>query len=179
MRLNDGDLYELTCPQAQTQTNSLRYKRYERTIASGEIVKKERRSIMTTLWRSLRLRCPVCGLTSIVRRPFKIRHHCPTCDALFMREEGFFVGAILINVVTTEIVIVSIYLICLVAKGADYRIVLPILFIAALTFPLAFYHHSWSIWLGIDHVVESLPKNAKQGSPPAKNDEEWPDRIDA
>jgi hypothetical protein len=28
----------------------------------------------------------------------------------------------------------------------------------ALIFPVAFYHHSWSLWLGFDFIVESLPK---------------------
>jgi uncharacterized protein (DUF983 family) len=109
--------------------------------------------------RCLRLRCPVCGKSAIVQRPFKIKHHCPSCDALFMREAGFFVGAILVNVVTTEFVIMVTYLICLVAIGFDYHWVLTALFVTALIFPVAFYHHSWSLWLGFDHLVEGLPKN--------------------
>src|SRR3954467_3347478 len=103
-------------------------------------MKRTRPSIITTLLRSLSLRCPVCGRSSIVERPFKIKDHCPACDALFMREEGFFVGAILINVVTTEVVILLTYLICLVLVGINYQTVLTILFVSALIFPLAFYH---------------------------------------
>ena len=114
---------------------------------------------MSTLLRCLRLRCPVCGESSIAQRPFKIKHHCPSCDALFMREAGFFVGAILINVVMTEFVILAIYMICLVVLSLNYQVVLTTLFVAALLFPIAFYHHSWSIWLGFDHLVEGLPKN--------------------
>ena len=84
------------------------------------------------------------------------------CDALFMREEGFFVGAILINVVTTEVVILVIYLICLVLVGINYQTVLTILFVSAILFPLAFYHHSWSIWLGFDHLIEGLSKKGER-----------------
>ena len=125
-------------------------------------MKRERPSIISTLGRSLLLRCPVCGLSSIIQSPFKIKHHCPSCAALFMREAGFFVGAILINVVTTEMVILAIYLLCLVLLGFDSQWVLTILFTAALLFPVAFYHHSWSIWLGFDHQVEGLPKNVDE-----------------
>lgn len=125
----------------------------------GEIVKRERPSIISTLVRCLLLRCPVCGLSSIIQSPFKIKHHCPSCAALFMREAGFFVGAILINVVTTEMTILAAYLLCLVVFSFDYQWVLTTLFTAALLFPVAFYHHSWSIWLGFDHLVEGLPKN--------------------
>jgi hypothetical protein len=79
-----------------------------------------------------------------------------------MREAGFFVGAILINVVTTEFVIMVTYLLCLAVMGLDYQWVLTALFVTALVFPIAFYHHSWSFWLGFDHLVEGLPKNRPQ-----------------
>lgn len=78
--------------------------------------------------------------------------------SLFKREEGFFVGAILANVVTTEFAILLVCFFCLLILGADYQTVLVVLFIMALVFPIAFYHHSWSLWLGFDYIVESLPK---------------------
>ena len=77
---------------------------------------------------------------------------------LFNREDGFFVGAILANVVTTELVILLVYFISLPVFGAHYQLVLGVLFALALLFPLAFYHHSWSLWLGFDHIVEGLPQ---------------------
>jgi hypothetical protein len=32
--------------------------------------------------------------------------------------------------------------------------------VVAIIFPIAFYHHSWSLWLGFDHLVESLPHDS-------------------
>lgn len=109
------------------------------------------------LRRSLRLLCPVCGETGIASQPFRIRHHCPNCLALFKREDGFFVGAILANVVTTELVILLICFFFLLL-GFKYENILILLFTMAFVFPVAFYHHSWSLWLGFDYIVESLPK---------------------
>jgi hypothetical protein len=40
--------------------------------------------------------------------------------------------------------------------------VLAVLFVVAITFPVAFYHHSWSLWLGFDHLIESLPRDVKR-----------------
>ena len=96
-----------------------------------------------------------------------------------MREEGFFVGAILINVVTTEVVILLVYLICLVLAGINYQTVLWVLFVSALVFPLAFYHHRWSLWLGFDHLIERLPKKTGKSSAPLAGDDDWPDRIES
>lgn len=112
---------------------------------------------MTALLRGVRLKCPACGRSSIVERPFKIKHHCPACNALFKREDGFFVGAIMANVVTTELVILFIYLLTMPIIGSHYQLVLMVLLALALLFPVAFYHHSWSAWLGLDYLVESLP----------------------
>jgi uncharacterized protein (DUF983 family) len=89
-----------------------------RTIEPGAL-KVNVEQIKTVLGRCLRLRCPACGESKIATRPFHIRHHCPNCMALFKREDGFFVGAILANVVTTELVILLVCFFFLLIVGAD------------------------------------------------------------
>jgi uncharacterized protein (DUF983 family) len=116
-----------------------------------------RRPVFKTLSRGLRLRCPACDGSSIVQSPFHIKHQCTACDALFKREDGFFVGAIMANVVTTEFVILVLYVMSLPVIDTRFDLVLTCLSVVALLFPVAFYHHSWSLWLAFDHIVESLP----------------------
>lgn len=125
-----------------------------RKLAITTGLQKLRRTIV----RSALLKCPACGLTSLVERPFHIRHHCESCASLFKREEGFFVGAILANVVTTEIAILLVCFFALLVLGVDYDRILWLLFVIAVVFPVAFYHHSWSLWLTFDNIVEGLPK---------------------
>ncbi len=119
---------------------------------------KTKRPILKVLSRALWLRCPACGQSSLIERPFHIRHHCPECRSLFKREEGFFVGAILANVITTEFIILVVGLVSLLLVGASYETVLIVLFVVGVTFPLLFFHHSWSLWLALDYLIESLPK---------------------
>jgi hypothetical protein len=123
-------------------------------------MKRDARIIPATLSRCLKLKCPVCGGDSIVRRPFNLKHRCESCRAVFKREEGFFVGAIMANVVATEVFILVIYLACLTLTNFQDSTMLTILFVMAIAFPLAFYHHAWALWLGIDHLVEGLPTPA-------------------
>jgi uncharacterized protein (DUF983 family) len=118
------------------------------------------KQIATALSRCVRLRCPACGEESIVQRFMRIRHHCPFCETLFKREEGFFVGAILVNVVATETLIMVTYLLWLMLVPHRETLMLAVLFSEALIFPLFFYHYSWSLWLGLNHLVESLPKHS-------------------
>ena len=114
-------------------------------------------SILATLARCLRLQCPVCGRDSIVRRPFNLKHRCEACGAIFKREEGFFVGAIMANVVATEVFILVTYLACLMLTNLQDSTIVTLLFVIAIIFPLAFYHHAWALWLGLDHLIEGLP----------------------
>jgi uncharacterized protein (DUF983 family) len=120
-------------------------------------MKPEPRSILSTLWRALKLQCPVCGRASIVARPFNLKHSCDACGAIFKREEGFFVGAIMANVVATEGVILIVYIACLVLTRLSDQAMLTTLFLIGIGFPLAFYHHAWSLWLAMDHLIEGLP----------------------
>ena len=121
-------------------------------------MRRDHPTLFSTLSRCLRLRCPACGRASIVKRLFKIKDRCPSCGVLFNREEGFFVGPILINVVTTEAVILAGYFTSLMFSNNNYQHLLLPLFIIAIAFPVSYYHHTWSIWLTFDHLVEGLPK---------------------
>ena len=121
-------------------------------------MKKEGRSIFETLARGARLCCPACGRRSVFQSPFRVRTHCPVCGTVFQREEGFFVGAIMLNVITTEAVVMIAAGLCLLAFPGRDSLLLGLLFAVALLFPVAFYHHAWSLWLAGDHLFEGLPR---------------------
>ena len=67
-------------------------------------------------------------------------------------------GAILANVVITELTILVVCFFALLVLGVDYETMLWFLFPIGVLFPIAFYHHSWSLWLMFDNLVEGLPK---------------------
>ncbi|MET0626002.1 MAG: DUF983 domain-containing protein [Pyrinomonadaceae bacterium] len=115
------------------------------------------RPVFRTLARGARLRCPVCGGAAVFQSPFRVRPECPACGAVFQREEGFFVGAIMINVVTTEAAVMATTGLWLLSSAGSGGGLFAALFAVALLFPVAFYHHAWSIWLAADHLVEGLP----------------------
>lgn len=125
-------------------------------------MKRDRRTISLTLKRCLKLQCPVCGRSSILRKPFQVKQRCDNCGAIFKREEGFFVGAIMANVVATEVFILVVYFLGLLFTRIGDQTLLTILFVVGIAFPLAFYHHAWALWLGMDHLIEGLPIEEKK-----------------
>ncbi|HEV7860245.1 MAG TPA: hypothetical protein VGO91_16630 [Pyrinomonadaceae bacterium] len=76
------------------------------------------------------------------------------------------------NVMTTEFLILVVYLISLPLFSFEDQLVIRLLVVLAVLFPLAFYHHSWSLWLSFDHLIETLPKYVDQHSRPAMKDSE-------
>ena len=123
---------------------------------------KAGRPVFKTLARGARLCCPACGRRSVFQSPFRVRPHCPACGTVFQREEGFFVGAIMLNVVTTEAAVMAAAGLCLLAFPGRGRLLLGLLLAVAFLFPIAFYHHAWSLWLAGDHLVEGLPRDSRQ-----------------
>jgi len=114
--------------------------------------------MISVLARCARLCCPACGRSSIFQSPFRVRHHCASCRALYAREDGFFVGALMINVVTAEVAGLVFYFACLLTIGHSDRLFLTTMLPLSVVLAVGFYHHSWSLWLSLDYAVEGLPE---------------------
>jgi uncharacterized protein (DUF983 family) len=105
------------------------------------------------LRRCLQLTCPSCGQSSIFQRPFQKRVGCLTCDMSFEREEGYFVGAVLANIIATELITLVLFFVALISQGRIDSWMQWTLVTLGMLLPLLFYHHSWSIWLLIDYCI--------------------------
>ena len=104
--------------------------------------------------RGLMLRCPACGQTPLFQSLFKMHKECSHCGMVFMREQGYFIGAIYVNVIVTEGLIFFTYLICLLTLPSANDTIYTILFALALIIPLIFYRHARSIWLSFDYIID-------------------------
>lgn len=102
----------------------------------------------------LRLRCPACGLGKLYRSFFQMRDGCEYCGLVFVREQGYFVGAIYLNVVATELLIFSAYVALTFFFRIPDLVTYPILFSLAFVLPLFFNRHARSLWLTLDYVLD-------------------------
>jgi uncharacterized protein (DUF983 family) len=126
--------------------------------------------IFSTLGSGLRLRCPRCGVGPLYRRPFSMHDACTHCGLKFEREQGYFIGAIYINYAATVLVAVPGFFILDASTGINIHQQLAIWVPFAVVFPLIFFHHSRSLWLVLDHLVNpsttlyTLPPKTKRKS---------------
>ena len=98
------------------------------------------------LWRGLLLRCPFCGKGKVFRSWFKMYEQCPVCHFVYEREDGYFSGALAINLVVSELLLAVAVTPIAAMVGLNPSIpILPILLIGAsltIVLPFIFYRHS-------------------------------------
>ena len=82
---------------------------------------------------------------------------CPECGLSYFPEQGYYVGAMIINYVATTAVVVAIFLFSLLfrdftALSTNSKILLWMAF--AIVLSLTLMRHAYSFWLGIDFWIK-------------------------
>ncbi|MFY9611723.1 MAG: DUF983 domain-containing protein [Blastocatellia bacterium] len=103
--------------------------------------------------RGIKLRCPECGMGRLYRTQFRMNAHCEHCGLIYEREQGYFIGAIYINIIVTETLLLGTLLIYGLVIGGISQTILTTLVILAIVMPLLSFHHSRSLWLCFDHLM--------------------------
>ena len=106
------------------------------------------------LFRSLRLRCPLCGQGKLFRNWFRMHENCPSCDIHFEREGGFFLGSIYINYGLTSLIAAVVYPVLLFKRILPNQIAMGLVLAFVLIFPVLFFPLARSLWLGFDELCD-------------------------
>jgi uncharacterized protein (DUF983 family) len=101
----------------------------------------------------LRLKCPRCGVGSLYEKPFRMYPNCPHCGLKFEKEQGYFVGAIYVNYAATVLLAVPGFFVLDAFTNITINRQLSIWIPFSIIFPLLFFHHSRSLWLALDHLL--------------------------
>ncbi len=117
------------------------------------------REFLRLLLSGLFLRCPYCGKGKLFRRFYSMYDRCPVCGWRYEREEGYWTGAIALNLVVTELLIAIVtvpVVIWLAVSGLPIwplvAIGLPMCFIL----PLLFFRHAKSFWMSLDFMIHPV-----------------------
>ena len=114
--------------------------------------------LRSVLHDALHLHCPYCKQGRVLARwPNRIYPECPQCGLSFFREQGYYIGGMIITYGLTLAVVIPVFLVSLLLP--DWRIVsdngrfaLWVLFAVPLSFALMPY--SYSLWLHLDFWLE-------------------------
>lgn len=115
-------------------------------------------SITTSLIRGLLLRCPNCGRGKLFRKGFTMYEKCTVCGWRFEREEGYWTGAIAVNLIVTELLIALVVVPLAIALAATHQ---PLTFLLTglplpILLPFLFFRHAKSLWMSFDFIVHPV-----------------------
>lgn len=103
--------------------------------------------------------CPLCGHGRLFRRWFLMAVRCPGCGHLFERraEEGFFLGAYMINLGFTLVALAAVLFVDVAREARAVSFpgwaLLLLAVGAAVVVPLVGYPFSKTLWSGIDMAM--------------------------
>lgn len=106
------------------------------------------------LWRGVMKRCPRCGSGHLFRRWFHLDPDCPRCRLHFEREEGYWAGALAINIAITGAVFVLVFIpwVALTVPNVPAGPILAVLVPLMIVIPILAYPWSKTIWMAIDRA---------------------------
>ena len=112
--------------------------------------------LFVLLARGLRQRCPVCGKGKVFAGVFKTYERCPACHFIYEREPGYYTGAMAVNLVVTELLIVIVA----VPMAASQAVSIPVMILIGATLPvllpLLCYRPAKSLWMSLDHFLHPV-----------------------
>jgi uncharacterized protein (DUF983 family) len=104
--------------------------------------------------RGMTRRCARCGSGKLFRHWFKMVDDCPRCGLHFEREQGYFAGALAINLILVGGLFTIVFLTIVILTIPDIPIALtlgvciPIVVLG----PIIAYPFSKTIWVAIDRA---------------------------
>jgi uncharacterized protein (DUF983 family) len=107
--------------------------------------------------RAAHWRCPHCGQGRLFRGIFRMFPRCPECGLSYFPEQGYYLGAMIVNYAATTAVVVTIFLLSLLfpdftTLSTNSKVFLWMVFAVAVS--LLFVRHAYSFWLGIDFWIK-------------------------
>jgi uncharacterized protein (DUF983 family) len=132
--------------------------RYTVAVRLAKMQKARPLPLCSVLREAFKLRCPYCQQGRVLARwPNKIFPECPRCGLSFFREQGYYIGGMIITYGLTLAVVIPVFLVSLLlpdlkAVSDNGRFALWVLFAVPLSFFLMPY--AYSLWLHLDFWLE-------------------------
>ena len=110
--------------------------------------------------RGLVRRCPRCGGGKLFTSWLKMKPRCPRCGMCFEREEGFFLGAYVVNfgvMILALAIFIGVGVALTLPDPPPGKLALGGMAVGILV-PILFYPMSRTVWSAIDLIMKPLER---------------------
>ena len=107
------------------------------------------------LGRGLVLRCPVCGTGGLFTGYFALARRCPGCDLEFEREDGYWLGAMIVAMALVIVQFAVVFLggLALTWPDVPWTGLLVVTFVLNALVPVLAYPWCKTVWMGLHHAI--------------------------
>jgi uncharacterized protein (DUF983 family) len=104
------------------------------------------------LTRGFTRRCARCGAGHLFHAYLRMVPDCPKCGLHFEREQGYWAGALAINIIATAGLFTIVFVALIIATAPDIPVapVLIVLIPIAILGPIVYYPFSKTVWVAVD-----------------------------
>jgi uncharacterized protein (DUF983 family) len=116
----------------------------------------------TMFWRGFTKRCARCGSGHLFKAYLRMVPDCPRCGLHFEREQGYWAGALAINIMATGGLFAIVFVALLIATIPNVPVgpLLAVLVPIAVLAPIVYYPFSKTVWVAVDHAfLQRLDRN--------------------
>jgi uncharacterized protein (DUF983 family) len=108
----------------------------------------------TTFVRGFTRRCPYCGSGKLFHHWVTMVPDCPRCGRHFEREQGYWAGALAINVICVGGLFAVTFLVAMVLTVPNVPVPLMLaIFVPMMALgPIVWYPFSKTIWVAVDRA---------------------------
>ena len=112
--------------------------------------------MLSTAWRC---RCPRCGTGALFAAwPNRVLPRCPACGLPYFREQGYFVGGMVVTYIVTMAVLAVVSLVVFFVLPESGLLTengkMAVWFVSAILLTMAFLRRSYSLWISLDYWIE-------------------------
>jgi uncharacterized protein (DUF983 family) len=107
---------------------------------------------------AITLRCPQCRRGPLFKGRFSFTMHerCPICGLKFDRGDGYYIGALGLNLVLAEFVATALWLPLAVDRSVPLSTAYTVGIAASIGLPILGFRHSRSFWISLDRLLNPV-----------------------
>ncbi|HYF95006.1 MAG TPA: DUF983 domain-containing protein [Symbiobacteriaceae bacterium] len=112
--------------------------------------------MLRSAWIGMQLKCPACKTGRIYCGLTRMNEACPSCGVVFEREEGDFLGAVVVAYSITAVLVAGGVYAVEVLTDLDATAHVLLWSLVGAGFLITTYRNMKGIWLGILHAMTGL-----------------------
>ena len=114
--------------------------------------------VLFALGCALRLCCPQCGKGALFsgRFGFAMHERCPVCGLKWDRGNGYYIGALGLNLVLTEAIATALWLPLALDRSVPLGWVYAVGLGASIGLPILAFRHTRAFWIALDRLLNPV-----------------------